>query len=48
MEFGLLGPLWVGADGGSVWLPASQRVVLAGLLLRANRVVPVDALIAML
>ena len=43
MEFGVLGPLQV--DGGNAPLAAKQRVVLATLLLRANRVVPVDALI---
>jgi DNA-binding SARP family transcriptional activator len=43
VEFGVLGPLQV--NGGDVGLPAKQRVLLAVLLLRANRVVPVDALI---
>jgi DNA-binding SARP family transcriptional activator len=43
VEFGVLGPLEV--NGGGVVLPAKQRVLLAALLLRANRVVPVGALI---
>jgi DNA-binding SARP family transcriptional activator/tetratricopeptide (TPR) repeat protein len=43
VEFGVLGPLEV--NGGGVVLPAKQRVLLAVLLLRANRVVPVAALI---
>jgi DNA-binding SARP family transcriptional activator len=43
VEFGVLGPLQV--DGGNAPLAGKQRVVLATLLLRANRVVPVDALI---
>ena len=42
MEFGVLGPLQVN-DGGVV-LPAKQRVLLAVLLLHANRVVPVESL----
>ena len=43
MEFGVLGPLQV--NGGNASLAGKQRVVLATLLLRANGVVPVDALI---
>lgn len=43
MEFGVLGPLQV--NGGDVALPAKQRVLLAALLLRANRVVPLEALV---
>ena len=43
VEFGVLGPLRV--NGGDGVLPAKQRVLLAVLLLRANRVVPVDVLI---
>ena len=43
MEFGVLGPLQV--NGGDVVLPPKQRVLLAALLLRANRVVPVDVLV---
>jgi DNA-binding SARP family transcriptional activator/tetratricopeptide (TPR) repeat protein len=43
VEFGVLGPLQV--NGGNAPLAGKQRVVLATLLLRANRVVPVDALI---
>ena len=43
MEFGVLGPLQVSGD--SAMLSAKQRVLLAVLLLRANRVVPVQALI---
>jgi DNA-binding SARP family transcriptional activator len=43
LEFGVLGPLQV--NGGDVALAGKQRVVLAILLLNANRVVPVDALI---
>ncbi|MFE6056825.1 BTAD domain-containing putative transcriptional regulator [Kitasatospora sp. NPDC056446] len=46
MEFRLLGPLAVIADdGGPVALPANKhRVLLAGLLLRADRWVPVEQL----
>ncbi len=43
VEFGVLGPLQV--NGGNVSLAGKQRVVLAVLLLRANRVVPIDTLI---
>jgi DNA-binding SARP family transcriptional activator/tetratricopeptide (TPR) repeat protein/transcriptional regulator with XRE-family HTH domain len=43
VDFGVLGPLRV--NGGDVVLAAKQRVVLAALVLRANRVVPVDSLI---
>jgi DNA-binding SARP family transcriptional activator len=43
VEFGVLGPLQV--NGGDAALPAKQRILLAVLLLHANRVVPVDALI---
>lgn len=43
MEFGVLGPLRV--NGGDVALAAKPRIVLAALLLHANHVVPVDALI---
>jgi DNA-binding SARP family transcriptional activator len=43
VEFGVLGPLWVGS--GDVVLPAKQRIVLAVLLLRANRVAPVEMLV---
>jgi DNA-binding SARP family transcriptional activator len=42
-KFGVLGPLQV--DGEDVGLPAKLRALLAALLLRANRVVPVDTLI---
>ncbi|GLZ30482.1 SARP family transcriptional regulator [Lentzea sp. NBRC 105346] len=45
-EFRVLGPLEVRLDGRSVPVPAGQaRVVLATLLLRANRLVSVDELI---
>jgi DNA-binding SARP family transcriptional activator/Tfp pilus assembly protein PilF len=43
MEFGVLGPLQV--NGRDILLPAKQRVVLAVLLLRNNRIVPVEALV---
>jgi DNA-binding SARP family transcriptional activator/tetratricopeptide (TPR) repeat protein len=43
VEFEVLGPLRV--NGGDIALPAKQRILLAVLLLHANRVVPVDALI---
>ena len=43
VEFGVLGPLQV--DGGDVVLSAKQRILLAVLLLHANRVVPVESLI---
>jgi DNA-binding SARP family transcriptional activator/Tfp pilus assembly protein PilF len=43
MEFGLLGPLSVRVGGVEVPLPpGKQRVVLAALLLKANRLVPLD------
>jgi DNA-binding SARP family transcriptional activator/tetratricopeptide (TPR) repeat protein len=45
VEFGILGPLRVAVHGRDVVLPAKQRVLLAALLLRANRVVPMDTLI---
>jgi DNA-binding SARP family transcriptional activator/Tfp pilus assembly protein PilF len=45
MEFGLLGPLTVRRGGAEVPVPAGkQRVVLATLLLNANRLVPLDEL----
>jgi DNA-binding SARP family transcriptional activator/tetratricopeptide (TPR) repeat protein len=45
MEFGLLGPLMVRRGGVAVPVPpGKQRVVLAALLLKANRVVAVDEL----
>jgi DNA-binding SARP family transcriptional activator/TolA-binding protein len=45
MQFGLLGPLVVRRGETVVPVPAGkQRVVLAALLLNANRVVPVDVL----
>lgn len=48
-RFGLLGPLSVAWDGVPVTVGAAQqRVVLATLLVDANRVVTVDALIAAL
>ncbi len=43
MEFGVLGPLQV--NNGDVGLPGKQRTLLAALLLHANQVVPVHALI---
>ncbi len=44
-EFGLLGPLVVSDDGiPRIVSTARQRVLLAALLLRGNRVVPVDEL----
>jgi predicted ATPase/DNA-binding SARP family transcriptional activator len=47
MRFGVLGPLLADPDGtgSSVPLPAKQRIVLACLLLSANRMVPLDRLI---
>jgi DNA-binding SARP family transcriptional activator len=50
MEFGLLGPMLVrSASGEALPLsPGKQRVLLAGLLLRANRPVSVDELAEML
>jgi WD40 repeat protein/DNA-binding SARP family transcriptional activator len=45
MEFGLLGPLVVYRDGFDVPLPpGKQRVVLAALLLKTNRMVSLDEL----
>jgi DNA-binding SARP family transcriptional activator/tetratricopeptide (TPR) repeat protein len=45
MEFGLLGPLTVRRGGIAVVVPpGKQRVVLAALLLGANRLVPLDEL----
>ena len=45
MEFCLLGPLAVRADGVVVPItPGKQRAVLAGLLLKAGQVVPVEEL----
>ncbi|MGW5731741.1 MULTISPECIES: AfsR/SARP family transcriptional regulator [Streptomyces] len=45
-EFGLLGPVEAVADGVVVPLPAAkQRIVLATLLLDANRVVPLETLV---
>ena len=43
VEFGVLGPLQV--NGSDVTLAGKLRVVLAALLLHANQVVPVDALV---
>ena len=46
MEFGLLGPLTVRRDRVAVAVPAGkQRILLAALLLKAGRVVPLDELI---
>src|SRR5215469_463600 len=45
MEFGLLGPLTVRHSGVQIPMPsAKQRVVLAALLLNANRLIPLDEL----
>ncbi len=45
MEFGLLGPLLVRRDGAALpVLPGRQRVLLAALLLSANRMVALDQL----
>src|SRR5215831_19992560 len=45
MEFGLLGPLAVRRDGAAVTVPpGNQRILLAALLLKANRAVPLDEL----
>ena len=46
MEFRVLGPLQV--NGGYIALSAKQRIVLAVLLLHANRVVPVGTLLGAL
>ena len=49
VEFGLLGPLRVTADGQEVAIrPGGQRTLLAALLLRTNRVVSVDELVGRL
>jgi len=46
MEFGLLGPLLVQRNGAAITVPpGKQRVVLAALLLKSNRVVPLDELV---
>jgi DNA-binding SARP family transcriptional activator/tetratricopeptide (TPR) repeat protein len=46
VELGVLGPLEVKVDGRVVPIPAGRaRILLAALLLRANRVVPVDVLV---
>jgi DNA-binding SARP family transcriptional activator/tetratricopeptide (TPR) repeat protein len=43
MEFGLLGPLVVRSAGSELQVPqGNQRLLLAALLMDANRVVPVD------
>src|SRR5215469_9951104 len=45
MEFGLLGPLAVRRGGVEVAVPpGKQRVLLAALLLKPNRLVPLDEL----
>jgi DNA-binding SARP family transcriptional activator len=47
MKFHLLGPLEVVHDGAPLPIRAAkQRIVLAALLVDANRVVPLDALVA--
>jgi DNA-binding SARP family transcriptional activator/tetratricopeptide (TPR) repeat protein len=49
VEFGLLGPLLVRRDGTTAQLTSGkQRVLLAALLLDANRAVPADDLVAAL
>jgi hypothetical protein len=46
VDFGLLGPLTVRHDGARVDISATmQRAVLAALLLRPNRVVPLSTLV---
>jgi DNA-binding SARP family transcriptional activator/tetratricopeptide (TPR) repeat protein len=45
LRFTVLGPVGASTDGKSVLLPPKERVVLATLLLRAGRVVPVSALV---
>ena len=46
MEFHILGPLEVSAGDGAIKLGGpKQRAVLAHLILRANRPVPIDLLI---
>ncbi|GLW05273.1 SARP family transcriptional regulator [Microtetraspora sp. NBRC 13810] len=48
-EFGILGPLEVSRDGTPLAIDAAkQRVLVASLLLDANRVVPVETLVARL
>ena len=44
LEFAVLGPMAVAAGGTPVTVPAKQRVVLAALLLRANRVVSAESI----
>ncbi|MFD0784822.1 winged helix-turn-helix domain-containing protein, partial [Micromonospora azadirachtae] len=44
MRFGILGPLQVGAGEATV-TAGRDRTVLAMLLLRANRIVPVEELV---
>ena len=48
VEFGVLGPTQAVVGGMSVVLPAKQRVLLATLLLQANKTVSADTLIAAL
>ncbi len=49
LEFGLLGPLEVRRNGVAVRIKAAkQRALLAALLVDANRVVPIDVLVARL
>ena len=48
VEFGVLGPTRAVVGGRSVVLPAKQRVLLATLLLQANKTVSADTLIAAL
>ncbi|HEY1620976.1 MAG TPA: BTAD domain-containing putative transcriptional regulator [Streptosporangiaceae bacterium] len=45
MEFAVLGPVRVSADGAAPVLAARQRTLLAALLMRPGAVVPVDTLI---
>ena len=45
LSFAVLGPVRATADGQSVALPPKERVLLATLLLRAGRVVPVTVLV---
>jgi DNA-binding SARP family transcriptional activator/Flp pilus assembly protein TadD len=45
VNFAVLGPVRATTDGKSVALPPKERVLLAMLLLRADRVVPVSALV---
>jgi len=44
-QFRILGPLELEAEGGGVELPGNPRRILLALLLRANEVVPTDALV---